>query len=372
MRWALSADFPRVVFLCVCVDPQALSTSKEFSKLYFKGGPASLINGFIDRQDDFPDFQAQLGCQGFVIFGPDHKIIEASSPPWVQHRDNAFRWIEAKLRSVLNPGVDSNNPLDAPVGWQVRVVGLQNAEFKELNGECGEVVGSTENGRYRVKLQDGVKSLKPGNLEDATGAPVGASMRVTGLTSEKGLPLNGKVVEILGGTCNGRWIFRLEGKNLSVPKANLEAVDAKMDSGNSIPSLEEGVPSVGHEAMDQQHASCEEALKTLKSKLSVNSLTRVQKELIEHFKEEETLMTAVDFGGASAGAPMSAYASHVGDHRKLLDMVDTALQSVQQACPTSEGSVPHEVAQRICTAFMEHAVLYDSLYTERVNAALAT
>mmetsp|Transcript_8562 Transcript_8562/g.15322 ORF Transcript_8562/g.15322 Transcript_8562/m.15322 type:complete len:374 (+) Transcript_8562:257-1378(+) len=368
MKWALTHEFPNVLFLCVCVDPNAKGTAQEFSKLYFKGGPARLINGFIDNQDDFPDFQAQLGCQGFVIFGPDHKIIESSSPPWTQYRDNAFKWMEGKLREIVNPSADPKNPMNAPIGQQVRILGLQSAEGKELNGQCGEVVGSEWIGRYHVKLQGQIKALKPGNLEDATGAPVGSSMRITGLTSEKGQALNGKIVEVLGGASEERWIVRLDTQNLSLQKINLESVATKMDTDDGIPSLDEGVPSVGHEAMDKQHESCEEALKTLQSKLTVQSLSRVQSELVEHFKEEEELMTSVNFGGARDGAAMSAYSSHVADHRKLLDMVETAMQSLQQACPTSEGTVPEEVARRICRAFMEHAVLYDSLYAEKVNS----
>mmetsp|Transcript_10135 Transcript_10135/g.22817 ORF Transcript_10135/g.22817 Transcript_10135/m.22817 type:complete len:326 (+) Transcript_10135:224-1201(+) len=316
-RWAASGAFPRTIFLCACVDPAAVKTAKEFSQLYFKGAPRSLVNGFIDDRADFPNFQAQLGCQGFVIFGPGFKILEPSSAPWVEYRDQAFQAVEAKLQQILNPRKRAaENPMNAPLGQQVRIVGLQTAQGQKMNGQCGEVVSSSENGRYQVKLEQDnqVKSFRP---------------------------------------------------------ENLEPIQTQKDAGDGggVVSLEEGVPSVGHKEMDDQHSSCIDALKALTSKLSVESLQHVRDELAEHFEEEERLMKEAGFGGAAedaAGATMTAYGSHVSDHRRIIAVADEALLSLQNSCKTGPGAVPHEVANTIAKFFMEHATLYDSLYEGKI------
>ena len=57
--WSLAYGANVVNFVCVCVDSQPEATAREFHRLYFKD--TTIINGFIDRGEDFPKFQAQLG-----------------------------------------------------------------------------------------------------------------------------------------------------------------------------------------------------------------------------------------------------------------------------------------------------------------------
>eukprot|EP00440_Ansanella_granifera_P002005 gb/GFBE01002170.1/.p1 GENE.gb/GFBE01002170.1/~~gb/GFBE01002170.1/.p1 ORF type:complete len:378 (+),score=83.18 gb/GFBE01002170.1/:1-1134(+) len=372
--WANSGRFPGAAFMCICVDPNALGTAKEFSQLYFSAAPASLINGYIDKQEDFPSFQAQLGCQGFVIFDSSCTIVVPRTLPWLQHRDNAFRDVEGKVMQMLQPNFE--NPLNAPIGQSVRVVNLTSEAGQKLVGQVGEVVGSSSNGRYMVKLPDCTKALRAENLEDAMGAPVGKRVRVAGLTSAKGSALNGLSGEVLGGTSTGRYLVKLESGTMALLPENVVEIASNGEEEELLSTL----PSVGHEGMDQQHDSCVSTLRTLLSKLSVQSLRRVRDELVHHFAEEETLLRGSGFGSdtcdscaeqASATSGFSALGSHIKDHHRIIAMAEDALTSLKDACESAEGSVPKAVALDMCKAFAEHATLYDALYEGKVAAAAA-
>lgn len=377
--WAAGGKFPSTGFLCICVDPDAFGTAKEFSQLYFGGAPGSLVNGYIDSQSDFPNFQAQLGCQGFVIFNSAHQIVATKTLPWMQHRNNAFRDLEGKLLQMLQPPAPQN-PLGAPVGQRVRVVGLTSNAGAELNDQLGEVIGSKENGRFLVKLNSGTAmAFRPENLQDAVGAPVGKRVRVTGLTSAKGQELNGQLGEVLGGSDSGRYLVRLSSGVLAFRTENLG--DAEPDETGASEPLG-SVPSVGHEAMDSQHASCVDALNALSQRLTVPALQHVRDDLAAHFEEEEALLRSSGFGsGPCAGscnkeescqaADFSAFGSHVADHKRIIDIADTALAALQNACTSSEGAVPNEVAVQLRRAFVEHASMYDALYMGKVAAPVA-
>jgi len=151
--WASGGKFPNAAFLCICVDPNALATAKEFGQLYFGSAPNSLLNGFIDSQADFPKFQAQLGCQGFIIYNSANQIVTPKTLPFMQYREGAFRDVEGKLCQLLQPAAPQN-PLNAPLGQHVKIVKLTSSSGMLLNGQLGEVVGSTENGRFLVKIGD--------------------------------------------------------------------------------------------------------------------------------------------------------------------------------------------------------------------------
>merc|ERR1719346_666648 len=117
MQWAVGGRFKDVAFLCCCVDQAALATAKDFERNYFGGAPASLLNGFIDSQSDFPTFQAKLGCQGFAIFDAARNLKVSGTQPWMQYRDGAFRDLESQLRGVLPYA-------PPPLGRRLRVSGL--------------------------------------------------------------------------------------------------------------------------------------------------------------------------------------------------------------------------------------------------------
>ncbi|CAE8585000.1 unnamed protein product [Polarella glacialis] len=374
VAWARGGQFANTCFMCVCVDPNALGTAKEFSQLYFASAPESLVNGYIDGREDFPKFQAQLGCQGFIIFNSKHQIVAPSTLPWMQHRDGAFRDVEGKIGQLLDAAAPQN-PLNAPVGQHVRVVGLTSTAGMELNGQIGEVVGSQDTGRFLVKLTGGDKAFRPENLEDAVGAPVGRLVKVAGLTSAKGMALNGQVGKVLGGAGNGRYLVQLRETTMSLRTDNLQEVAGEeADSGESL----DRVASVGHSGMDAQHDACEDALEDLYQKLSVESLLRTRQEFAEHFADEEKLLQESGFGGAadctscaeSGSNDFSALGSHTADHKRILALADDALSRLKGVCEKSDalgGTVPKEVAVALRKAFVEHATMYDSLYEGKLE-----
>lgn len=374
VAWATSGKFQNTAFLCICVDPNALGTAKEFAQLYFPSAPASLVNGYIDDRGDFPNFQAQLGCQGFIIFNAAHQIVAKATLAFMQYRDHAFRDVEARLFQILQPS-PPENPLNAPVGQHVRIINLTSDAGKALNGQLGEVVGSSANGRFLLKIGNDSKSMRPENLEDATDAPIGKKVQVSGLTSEKGLRLNGQMGEIIGGTASGRYIVRLAEATMSLQKQNLQDVQ---DEEIDVTEYLKGVESVGHNEMDAQHDLCTKSLRDLSETLSVQSLHQVRHALKDHFDEEEELLTSSGFGGA--GAPnedkalsndFSALGSHIGDHNRIIAMVDEALSKLQNVCEKSDaygGTVPKRLVCDLCTAFVDHASLYDSLYVGKLGA----
>lgn len=385
VAWALSGNFNSVGFLCICVDPQAVATAKEFSQLYFPSAPNSLINGYIDSQSDFPSFQAQLGCQGFIIYNSVGQLVCSKTLPFVQYRDHAFKDVEGKLKQVLQPP-PPQNPMGAPIGQHVCVVKLSSESGKAMNGQLGEVVGSNESGRFLVKTNDALKAFRPENLQDATDAPIGDRLQIFGLTSEKGSKLNGQVGDIIGGTANGRYIVRLSDSVMSFKKENLrDYQDADSDALKYLA----GIASVGHAAMDEQHDTCIAALKELWQDLSVKKLQYAREELRKHFEEEEMLMQKSGFGqdqsGAGEGADagyccgtgndFSALGSHIKDHKRIVSIADEALARLTNVCDASDahgGTVPKQVAIGLCKAFGEHATLYDALYEGKITAPNAS
>eukprot|EP00929_Paragymnodinium_shiwhaense_P083424 TRINITY_DN44452_c0_g1_i1.p1 TRINITY_DN44452_c0_g1~~TRINITY_DN44452_c0_g1_i1.p1 ORF type:complete len:378 (+),score=80.08 TRINITY_DN44452_c0_g1_i1:222-1355(+) len=362
--WAQAGGLlEKVCFLCVCVDPNALATAQEFARLYFKAAPESLVNGFIDSQSDFPKFQAQLGCQGFIVFNSAHQLVHGKTVPWMQYRDGAFRDVEDKLCKLLQPAA-LENPLDAPLGWYVKVTNLTSASGQELNGQLGVVAGSSENGRFAVKLQSATKSFRAENLMDAHGAPVGKTVKVFGLTSEKGSKLNGQVGEVRGSLENGRYIIRLPSGDNSLRPENVIVLEGD-NAADYLADLE----SVGHEEMDKQHDSCMTLLRTMAKERSTHSLRLVRDEIAEHFAEEEAEMKRSDFGGACCqdGSKFSAFSSHCSDHRRIIEQIDAVLESLANACQDSEGSMTEENVKDICRSFHDHARLYDNLYVGKLG-----
>jgi len=358
----MGGNFNDVGFLCVCVDSDALRTAVDFSRNYFRGAPKSLINAYIDSQADFPSFQAQLGCQGFIIFDGAGQMKVPSTAPFMQHRDRAFRDVEGKLRAILPR-------IQPPIGRKVRVAGLTSAKGLELNGRLGEVLGASGHDRWLVQLEgaDTSMAMRPENLDDAM---VGRRVRVGGLSSAKGSALNGQVGEVAGRAESGRLLVRLCADTVAIRAENLEELsEAEQDQEDLA-----AVASVHHEGMDKDHEACAEALRDLLRILSVPSLRKARDELAEHFEREETLLRESGFGAAMSpddamGSKFSAMEGHVGDHQRIIAIADEALGKLDGACDSIEGAVPKVVATDLCRAFREHANLYDSLYAEKLAGA---
>jgi len=356
VAWAAEARFKKAGFFCICVDRKDPSgTAKEFREHYFAAAPESLVNGYIDSDEDFPNFDAQLGCQGFIIFNSKHEIVENSSLPYLAHRERAFRRLEYQLLGLLGTGtLPADNPIGAPIGQLVKIKGIESDPDGSLNGLQGEVDGSEVSGAYIVIVGGERKRVRPANLEDATGAPVGKSMRLTGV-GDLWSKYNGQDGEVLGGTASGRVIVQVGEMQICINAKNLQEMPS---DANNILDLFSKVGSVGHEGMDAEHQECIGALKGLSSNLTVQSLRKARQMLKEHFDEEEKLLRESSFGGGDDG-PFSALRGHLKDHDRIIRLADNALATLSSAC---DGTVPKSLAAKLCKAFVEHATMYDSLY----------
>lgn len=96
------------------------------------------------------------------------------------------------------------------------------------------------------------------------------------------------------------------------------------------------VPSVGIESMDNEHASCEEALAVLLQTNTIEALEAVMTELVEHFDHEEHLMRTHNFGRAedSSTDAFTPFESHCKDHARILDIGYRALSQADSASIT--------------------------------------
>ena len=99
-KWSVAPphDVGNARFVCICVDRSAQRTAKEFQKLYFDGG--KVLNTLIDCREDFPTFQAQLGCQGLIVLDANGIFATSKSPPFLQFRGQAFEYVEKLLRQL--------------------------------------------------------------------------------------------------------------------------------------------------------------------------------------------------------------------------------------------------------------------------------
>jgi hemerythrin len=358
VAWAAEEKYGKAGFLCICVDRKTpVETAKWFREQFFTGAPDSLVNGYIEIKDDFPNFAPQLGCQGFIVFDSKREIVEGSSLPWLAHRDSAFRRLERQLGKLLGTGaLPSDNPMGAPIGQLVKIKGVSDAD-ESLNGQQGEVDGSEDSGTYHVVVGGERKRVRPDNLEDATGAPVGKTMRLAGV-GDLWAKYNGHDGEVLGGTASGRLIVEVCGVQICINAKNLQEIPDEEILGHF-----NKVVSVGHEGMDAQHQECIGAFKKLCSELTSESLQVVRQVLKEHFDEEESLLKESGFGGGDDG-PFSALTSHSKDHDRIIRIADDALAKLSSE---RDVAVPKELVGKLCKAFVEHATMYDSLYEGKLQ-----
>ena len=101
-KWSVAPphDVGNARFVCICVDRSAQRTAKEFQKLYFDGG--KVLKTLIDCREDFPTFQAQLGCQGLIVLDANGIFATSKSPPFLQFRGQAFEYVEKLLQRLAN------------------------------------------------------------------------------------------------------------------------------------------------------------------------------------------------------------------------------------------------------------------------------
>jgi hypothetical protein len=102
----------------------------------------------------------QLGCNGFIILGPNQEVVTRATSAFMQVRQLAFRHVETILTSLFN---NQSIPTVCP-GEFVKLSGLQAKP--ELNGQTGICIGEAAQGRLPIQLLQERRSIRvrPQNL----------------------------------------------------------------------------------------------------------------------------------------------------------------------------------------------------------------
>lgn len=124
-RWAQAHGGWTCVCICVLGGRQSLGLARAMAdemKL------AHCVHGFVDRQDWLPTY-GQVGCQGFIIFDRDMRLVNRKTSAFLEVREKAFRDVEAimgPLEATAITGVAST-AAEATAG----------APFSGCSGSCG-------------------------------------------------------------------------------------------------------------------------------------------------------------------------------------------------------------------------------------------
>ena len=109
-RWRGAYDDGVARFVCICVDGRPEETAREFQQLYFDD---TMTNAFIDDPADFPTFQAQLGCQGFVVLDARGRFATQRTIAFLDYRGAAFEAVERMLEPLIAAAKASSRPPDS-------------------------------------------------------------------------------------------------------------------------------------------------------------------------------------------------------------------------------------------------------------------
>lgn len=114
--------------------------------------------------------------------------------------------------------------------------------------------------------------------------------------------------------------------------------------------------------MDDEHASCAEALRKLATDQSRKALKDVYKEIAAHFGHEEALFEEYGFA-ANQDDQFSAKKTHIKEHRRILAIIQGQLQ--QPSCRTA---VPSVFIADLLDDFHSHTTRYDMQYSEALSS----
>jgi len=292
-------------------------------------GLRDVENVYINEAKDFPTFPCQLGCQGFVVIDRQHRFVDlCTSPMYNRAGQAAFDAVERILAQL-----------------PIRSVKLVNLSASpELNGTTCEVVNvaarQLPEGRIAVKLPDGcVLAVKEENVVDERREVA----EPTDAFDEK----QETVVFDENACCSSGTPCSTQG--CSTPKSS-------SSNNNSI-----SLPSVGHKAMDAEHADLEKVMADLSTSKSVHDMESLRDFFEEHSEHEEKLLKRVGFGGTGQ---FSALESHAQDHRHILAMADAALGEAGD-----DDVVPASCVNEVISAIVAHANNFDKLYADSVQVA---
>uniref|UniRef100_A0A7S3JS63 Hemerythrin-like domain-containing protein n=1 Tax=Aureoumbra lagunensis TaxID=44058 RepID=A0A7S3JS63_9STRA len=121
------------------------------------------------------------------------------------------------------------------------------------------------------------------------------------------------------------------------------------------------VPSVGNAEMDAEHDACSLLFDRLARERTPKVLAELVQALATHFEHEEQLLIAAGFG-QNAPEGFSPLISHTKDHTRIITAARTALAL------TLKNGVPLDCAQNLAHLFEQHAIQFDTHYSDYLIA----
>ena len=119
------------------------------------------------------------------------------------------------------------------------------------------------------------------------------------------------------------------------------------------------LPYVGVCDMDAEHHEIDESLRKLVESPSITTLGELKQVVTHHFEHEEDYLRESNFGLSSNANGISAMASHVGDHQRILNVIDGIL--------LSEKIISQNDIAKVANIIYTHGERFDELYAQKVE-----
>jgi hypothetical protein len=135
------------------------------------------------------------------------------------------------------------------------------------------------------------------------------------------------------------------------------------------------MPSVGHAAMDEDHAEIEAAMRGLLATFEEGAARVLVTRFATHARREECLLASAGFGeDGGKGTLAGKSASHAADHAAIVRLGEKMLEYAagedaagyeiedDDGSPGAARRVDEASAERLCRRIVEHAATFDALY----------
>lgn len=307
----------RATFVCVCCAGHQLA--EEFgNQLRLK----NCVNSWVDRQN--MPFWGQLGCNGFILFDKNLKVLKAKTSAFLEVRDQAFREVETILSRVLAPPPRKHISVPSISAVQSMSVKQLKALITSLSGSFSDCVEKADLIRRAMQL---VEKARP-----ASDSPAPKRRKRQGVTEAR------------------------------PPVPATTSTDAVSPMGE--------IKSVKVKVLDDEHEECMKALAAMVERKDYDSLMAVIRVYESHFKHEEELLdkhlyAAASTTGGSFNADAGVRRSHYSDHGRLIAELHEATCASKRGVPLSKTFL-----ERTLRNFEDHANRYDATYAARLSAAM--
>lgn len=358
--WARDKFREKVDFLCVSVTGE--KTANQFIR---ELGLQQSIVAFCEKE--MPRF-GQLGCSGFIVFKGDGTMESAKTPPFLQHGDQAFRFVENMLQKLCTP----------KFLWPFELQQKKVGELKQLAQDA------KINLDVCLEKKDFVDALKTHFLEKQSVGNMKRLLQGVGVDTSGCLEKKDYFSKITA------YIPSAQTDQDSKPDTPREPYEFKADlcgdicgdgrarkkpcpDDDSSKSNKAGAefqglanpPSVGNTVMDQEHKECVQSVNKLSQSRTLADLKTVLYTFAEHFEDEEKLMEKKKFGGPT-DSTFSAAVSHGKDHARILQEIQKIADRVEAASTGPASSVTDQDLTKVATLFDEHAKNFDMLYAGHI------